>query len=372
MTRVRIVPCLTVPIALLALAFFTSTGCAQDTATSGVPAEDAPRLKQLKIAGKDASITAFPAILGGKPMKQVGDVVGLLLEKSGMNNMDTSGVEFRPPADADLARTAEAFGQFIKGQALTTDYALFTEFVASPQRKFVEVRSIIVTKTGDIVWTDQQTPKDADFKRIKPAEPMQCCILVVERLRPLLHLHDTTGDGESAGRLAKKWDQETGVPDKTEQAEMKKRLGIFKKTAAASAWVVYPAHVGDELSTVSAAALVDAINKAGLGKAVAAERGEKFAVQPNMNEQKVLWGMARAFRDHVRKSPPDADYVLYADYLMGKQAVGGVHFAICDRQGEWVLVDFQNSHHKDFQSIDPKSREDCDRLVVKRLKGYCK
>jgi hypothetical protein len=95
-------------------------------------------------------------------------------------------------------------------------------------------------------------------------------------------------------------------------------------------------------------------------------------IQRSSNEQKTLWDMARAFREHVRQDPPEADYVLYADYLISPRGdhVGAVHFAICDRAGEWVLVDFQNSHHEDFQSVDPKSREACDRLVVQRLEGY--
>ena len=47
-----------------------------------------------------------------------------------------------------------------------------------------------------------------------------------------------------------------------------------------------------------------------------------------------------------------------------------VHFVVCDREGEWVIVDFQNDHHGDFQSIDPKTPDDCGRLVAKRLQGY--
>ena len=35
-----------------------------------------------------------------------------------------------------------------------------------------------------------------------------------------------------------------------------------------------------------------------------------------------------------------------------------------------LIVDFQNSHHGDFQSIDPKTPEDCGRLVAKRIEGY--
>ena len=42
------------------------------------------------------------------------------------------------------------------------------------------------------------------------------------------------------------------------------------------------------------------------------------------------------------------------------------------RAGDWVIVDFQNDHWEDFQSIDPKTKEDCNRLVVRRMKGYMK
>jgi hypothetical protein len=47
-----------------------------------------------------------------------------------------------------------------------------------------------------------------------------------------------------------------------------------------------------------------------------------------------------------------------------------VHLIVCDQKGDWVIVDFQNSHHKDFQAINPKSIEDCQRLAVKRLASY--
>ncbi len=91
-----------------------------------------------------------------------------------------------------------------------------------------------------------------------------------------------------------------------------------------------------------------------------------------MNEQKILWDMAHAFREHVQAHPPEADYALFADYLMmGKDTVGSVHFAVCDRKGQLVIVDYQNDHHDDFKAIKPKSAEDCDRLVLKRLEGYC-
>jgi hypothetical protein len=96
------------------------------------------------------------------------------------------------------------------------------------------------------------------------------------------------------------------------------------------------------------------------------------ASQADPNEMKVLWDLAREFRDYAKKNPVDADYVLYADYRFNPQRwqAGFVHFVVCDRQGEWVLVDMQNSHHPDYQSIKPTSREDCDKLLLKRLEHH--
>ena len=48
--------------------------------------------------------------------------------------------------------------------------------------------------------------------------------------------------------------------------------------------------------------------------------------------------------------------------------VGAVHWILCDQRGDWVMVDFQNSHHGDFQELTPESVEDCLELVKVRLK----
>jgi hypothetical protein len=97
-------------------------------------------------------------------------------------------------------------------------------------------------------------------------------------------------------------------------------------------------------------------------------------VKPDPNEQKALWTVAQKFREHVRANPPQADYVLYADYIMRPPdgPVGAVHLVVCDREGEWVLVDFQNSHHKDFRKIRPENAEGCGRLAARRMAGYVK
>jgi hypothetical protein len=227
------------------------------------------------------------------------------------------------------------------------------------------------------VWQDTQTPSDADFKRIDPKEPMDCCVLVVERLRPVLGLADPDRDNAPEGKLAKRWAEKSGVPEKAEQEAMKERQKAFKKAAASSTLLVYPALAGDEVSKESAAHLTRLISEGKLAKAAVAEAGPQLEIKGNPNEQKVLWEMARGVRTFVQGHRPEADYVLFAQYLMGKDAsgqiaVGGVHFVVCNRAGEWVIVDYQNSHHDDFNTIKPKAREDCDRLVERRLQGYAR
>ena len=65
----------------------------------------------------------------------------------------------------------------------------------------------------------------------------------------------------------------------------------------------------------------------------------------------------------------DSDYVLFADYWFAPNGqVWAVLFVVCDRTGDWVIVDLQNNHHEDFQLINPKTLADCDRLVLEKIK----
>jgi hypothetical protein len=140
--------------------------------------------------------------------------------------------------------------------------------------------------------------------------------------------------------------------------------------------LVYPARIGGNAVSVPAATnVVRLLNQAGLCQAIQAEQPVLLKTSlADPNELKALWNLAREFRDFVRTNPPAADYALYADYAFNPQNAeqGFVHFVVCDRKGEWVIVDMQNSHHPDYQSIGIISRDRCDQLLVKRLAGYLK
>jgi hypothetical protein len=140
--------------------------------------------------------------------------------------------------------------------------------------------------------------------------------------------------------------------------------------------LVYPARIGgSEANVPSATNIVRLLNQAGLCQAIQA--GQPVLLKTSLadpNELKALWNLAREFRNFVRTNPPATDYTLYADYVFNPKNTeqGFVHFVVCDRKGEWVIVDMQNSHHPDYQSLGIISCDRCDQLLVKRLAGYLK
>ena len=64
--------------------------------------------------------------------------------------------------------------------------------------------------------------------------------------------------------------------------------------------------------------------------------------------------------------------ILLADYAISARSgtAHAVHTFVLDAAGEWVIVDFQNSHQPDFRRIRPASREDCSELAVVRVASY--
>lgn len=353
-------------LALLAAAAVAGAGCAG----AGRRTDETERLESLKREGRNASITILPVVLAGRPAEPVAEALGMYLERCGMSNLEVGAAPFSPAADGDPDRTAAALGQFVAANPVRTGFALYAEFRGTPGKRVEEVRAVLVNRSGQLVWQDRRTGADADFARMRPAEPMQCVVLLADRLRPVLSLGDPSAVGTPEGRLAKRWSEKTGLPSDAERKGMAARAERFRASAAGASLLVFPVLVNDRASAEVGAALAKAIGAAGLARTTAAPEPPRIEVQGAMNEQKVLWDLAGAFRQHMRTSRPDADYAICAQYLLGPAGVGAVHFVVCDRAGEWVLVDFQNSHHPDFNRVSPRSEGDCGRLVVKRLEGY--
>jgi hypothetical protein len=342
---------------------------------AGIPPEQQQRLELMKSKGPDGSLTILPVRLVGKPWDRVTEVVGVLLEQQGLKNIELGKTAFTP-AETNLASLAAAVGAFVKTNPITTGYALYAEYNGDQKTGLNELRAVTVDQTGAVVWMDRQTPQDEAFKKIGERDPMTMSVLLVERLGPQFGLNEETAKAAKPGKLAALLDQRSGLPPENERAALPERQQAMKQALPGATLLVYPARVGgNQTSVPSATNVVGLLNQAGLCKALAADQPVLLkASQADPNEMKSLWDLAREFRDYVRANPPTTDYALYADYVFNPQNAeqGLVHFVVCDRKGEWVIVDMQNSHQPDYQSVGIISRERCDKLLIKRLEGHLK
>jgi hypothetical protein len=327
----------------------------------------------MQAQGTQASLTVFPVVMGDGALKDVADVLAMLLEEAGMTNLHTTDAVFRLPPEAEFDQAADLFGEFVRRNPIETDYALYAEFVGTPETGPEEIRGVIVDKTGQSVLVDRQTSADGEFKRAKPDCPMACCQFLAQRVRTRLGIPESAHDETGEGKIARMFAKSSPAPDQAEWAAMERRQALMMKAGQSATVAVFPVRLSDdEVGKKDAVYLVELLSEKKLCKAILVDSPLRVMIQPARNEQKLLWDLARAFQDHVKQHPPEADYALLADYMFPRPGRGAwaVHFVICDRDGEWVIVDFQNDHHGDFQSIDPKTPDDCGRLVANRLDGY--
>jgi len=351
--------------ALTAAAQLACVGRSAATPTPEGPSDPAAR-QALAKAGSSAALTVLPTRVAGRAMPQVGEAVAMLLEQRGMPNLETSATAFTPPENGDLAATARAFAEFVRTNPPATEWALWTDFPASKERRFIAVRGIIADRQGRVAWSDEIAPGDAAFDRAKPREPIVCCALLADRLRPVLQFQAPKPNAPP-GRITQRWQKATGLPDKAGLDAIARRGETFRKSAATSRLLVYPVRIGDERIPAHAIHIANLLNENKVTRAAAAPAGPNPPPVRDMNEQKVLWAMANGLREFVSKNPPDADYVLFAEYFFNGDKVGAVHFAVCDRHGELVIVEHQNTNTPDLKAAAPKSRDDCDALVAKRI-----
>ncbi len=339
-----------------------------------VSPEQQQRLQLMKSTGPNASLTILPVRLGGTPFDRVTEVVGWFLEQQGLKNIELGKLALAPATNTDLQALADSAGEFVKAHPITTEYALYAEFNGTRETGLNELRAVVVDKTGAVVWTDRQGAQDAAFKSLESREPMTLSVLLVERLSPPLGLNEETRKASKPGKMARLMEERSGLPPENERAPLPERQKEMKESRQKVTLMVFPVRIGGHaVNATSATDLAKMINDAGLCMAEPAKQSPLLkASQADPNEMKALWDLAREFRDYAKKTPTDADYTLYADYVFTPQQweQGFVHFVVCDRKGEWVIVDMQNSHHPDYQSVKPTSREGCDKLLVKRLEGY--
>lgn len=321
------------------------------------------------------SVTVFPVVTSpdGFPeelAKRVGILVATLLEQAGIEDLEMADTIFNPPDTDDVQRIAAAFGKQVGGKPIKTEYAVFAQFVGTPRTGVKEIRTIVVDKSGKVLLAESAGKAQLDQSPLPPKDPMTCCVFVSRRLQEVWKLKDPLRPDAPKGKMAQFWQKDAGIPGKDELDAIAKRSQTLKNNIHTATCTVYPIHVGGQSDRQTASRLAAMLNEAAFCKAETSETDPALQVAGHSNEQKVLWDTARAFRDFIRKNQPSTDYVVYADYGLTGTKVHHVHVIVCDRAGDWVLIEMQNSHHPDFERIDPKSAADCSRLVIARLTSW--
>ncbi len=356
--------------------------CGQE-ASFGREKEDPVREKPE--TADERSITVFP--INVKPGKgaslegrtTMATVVGVFLERAELNNVDLAKSEFVPPDTDSAAEIADAFAKYVRKHPIKTRYALFGQFVGTPKTGAKAIMTVLVDRSGKIVLANRDTPgMFSSLVGLWPKCPMECSLFVARRIQIHWGLPDPLRPGApKGGKMAELLDKQSTIPPKAELEAMEKRLATMRQGLKDRRVTVYPVHLAEGTDAGCTEQLVDAINARGLFEAVAGTVEPGLNIKGSFNEQRILWGAARSFQQFIRKNPPRSEYALYVDYgIRGPSAktppamqreAGFVHLILCDRSGEWVMVDFQNSHQRDFKKIKPKTCKGCNRLAVMRL-----
>jgi hypothetical protein len=310
-------------------------------------------------------------VAAGMP-KKLAELVGLMLERGGVKEIEIAETRFTPADEADGAKLAEAFGQFVRSQNLQTEYALFGQFIGTPAEGIEEIRLVAADREGKVVLSERRNRKQLAQPGQEKVGPMIAGYQLVCRLRGVWGLADSQRKDAPEGKMARRWAEKSGLPPKKELKAIESRRDDLKKQAEKSTVAVYPVRVAGKGDAQAAAELAEMLAKQGFRGAEAAGTDPKLTIQPNTNQLRIAWDLARAFRKFLRENPPQVDYALLADYGIGrtpdgKTRVGGVQFVLCDRQGDWVVVSLRNSHHADFRRIGPRSPVDCNRLVAEAV-----
>lgn len=348
-----------------------AAGCAQ------VPPTDPAlqlRREQLRGAGVKAPLTLFPVRLLGRADADVAEVLGLVLERRGMAELDTAGAAF-DAGELAWDKVPDAFGKHVRERAAAAPagtaprHALYAEFLGDPRRGPTEVRFVVVDARGEVVFVDRQTPADAAFQRTagRDPDPLGCAQLVADRLFALADWRPVAG-GVPDGRFAARWQRRSGAPDRQERAAMQQRTRTLRAGLGDATFAVF-APVWPQAADVDAARLSRVLQQELAVAKAAPLAGPALVVPPGSNQQKRLFDLAAAARAALADRPIDADYAVAVELaLVADGAHGFANVVVLDRQGALVLAEFVNDQHELFRQRAPKTLAEGEQLVVAKLR----
>ena len=169
------------------------------------------RLERMKEQAPDFSLTVFPVLINQIEKQDlvpgVAKAMALLFEGAGVKRIEVSDDFFRPTAPRDAWKIAREFGGLVNDKSIETDYAVFAEFIGTPETGPDEIFTVVVDKAGNPVWVGIQTRTDPLVKGIKQHTPFTCCYVSVEKLRRRLGLTVPTGKDSVKGKWSRYFDE---------------------------------------------------------------------------------------------------------------------------------------------------------------------
>ena len=163
------------------------------------------------------------------------------------------------------------------------------------------------------------------------------------------------------------------VPPENECEEIDARAKEFLEGAKTSRLTIYAVYVMDEPprhDPEAAKMLARKLEVVGFERVSVFENPADLPFEPEPNELNIFWKRARSFASEIQAQPLETDYVLmvdvFADFEEG--AVGPVHAATTNGEGQFAYLALRNSHHPVYREIQPKSMDDMFRLVIEDMR----
>ena len=274
-----------------------------------IPKDQLKRLELMKSKGVDGSLTILPVRMMAQPWERISEVVGVLLEQQGLKNIELCSDFYYRSSKLNLKDLADSVGEFVKPLNIKTDYVLYAEMkVENEKHAITELVGIVVDNKGAVVWTDMLNSSDEVFRQVDDPDPMGFSILLVQRLAPQMGLNEETARNEKPGKMTDIMNARSGLPPASEMSAMPERQKLMKENFKNSTLLVYQVRIGDDKSGQGTADLVKMINEQGICKAAQANDTMVLKTpRQDPNELKLLWDLARDFRDYARKNPQNAD-----------------------------------------------------------------
>lgn len=293
-------------------------------------------------------VTAMPNEFPEDFAKRVAMVIGTLLEKQGLEKIEIADKPIVTANSQKITDLVTDYQKAVQSSSFTTDLALQVQFDGKPNTGVQSLRWLVIDRTGKVVVQKEATSNDWKNANIRPSDPMTCSAYVAEQLQK--HWKLPGKPSSTDGKLVTFWKRDAGLPEADELTRMQERRSLYRKERSSKTLsIVIPKRSGHD-SGIASKELAASLGKSLRMEVQVIEDSKLIPSTMHSNEQRVLWDMAKATKKWIEETRPQTDYVLCLDAASIESHLHFIHLILCNRQGDWVWVDYMNDHHQDFPS----------------------